>query len=241
MKQIEIFKKAFRAEGTKKRAEKEKAYLKSNLNFHGVTVPFIRKTGKAFYREHKDLSHDELINLVEELWATDFHDLHTLGIVLLQSYADKLEADDIAMVENLIRKSNTWDHVDGLSAWIAGSLVTRYKSARRVLTRWSKDDNFWIRRASMLAQLAELREGKGDFNLFAKFASSMIEEKEFFIRKAIGWVLREVSKKRPELSYNFLLEHIDRVSGLTLREGSRKLPEKQQTTLKKHDKTRHTL
>ncbi len=238
MKQIEIFKKAFQTEGTKKRAEKEKAYLKSQLDFHGVTVPFIRKTGKSFYREHKELSHDELIILVEKLWATDFHDLHTLGIVLLQSYAKKLEAGDIALIEDLIRRSNTWDHVDGLSAWIAGSLVTRHKSARRILARWSKDDNFWVRRASMLAQLVELREGKGDFSLFARFASSMIEEKEFFIRKAIGWILREVSKKRPELSYDFLLEHIDRVSGLTLREGSRKLPDKQQQALKRIYKTR---
>jgi len=83
----------------------------------------------------------------------------------------------------------------------------------------------------MLSLLTELRNGEGAFDLFAQFASQMIEEKEFFIRKAIGWVLREVSKKRPELTFSFLKEHIDLVSGLTLREGSRRLPQKQQDKL----------
>ena len=52
----------------------------------------------------------------------------------------------------------------------------------------------------------------------------MLGEREFFIRKAIGWVLREVSKKRPELTFEFLREHRDEVSGLTLSEGAKYLP-----------------
>jgi 3-methyladenine DNA glycosylase AlkD len=59
----------------------------------------------------------------------------------------------------------------------------------------------------------------------------MVGDTEFFIRKAIGWVLRGTSKKRPELAYEFLLEHIDRVSGLTLREGSKYLPAEQRKEL----------
>ena len=102
-----------------------------------------------------------------------------------------------------------------------------------ILRRWSTDDDFWIRRASMLAQLPALRAGGGDFELFASVASSMIGEKEFFIRKAIGWVLRDVSKKRPGLAFDFLLDHIDQVSGLTLREGSKYLPEQQRAELRR--------
>ena len=59
----------------------------------------------------------------------------------------------------------------------------------------------------------------------------MVQEGEFFIRKAIGWVLREVSKKRPALTYAFLSAHIDRVSGLTLREGAKYLPAEQREEL----------
>ena len=59
----------------------------------------------------------------------------------------------------------------------------------------------------------------------------MTLEKEFFIRKAIGWVLREVGKKRPELAFGFMSEHIDVVSGLSLREGSKYLPAPQRDQL----------
>jgi len=76
----------------------------------------------------------------------------------------------------------------------------------------------------MLSLLVPLRNGEGDFALFAEIAAPLLEEKEFFLRKAIGWILREVSKKRPRLTFDFLKEHRARVSGLTLREGARHLP-----------------
>jgi 3-methyladenine DNA glycosylase AlkD len=90
----------------------------------------------------------------------------------------------------------------------------------------------------MLSLMPELRAGAGHFALFAGFASTMIEEKEFFIRKAIGWVLREVSKKRPELVEPFLSRHIAVVSGLTLREGSKYLPAEQREDLLRRYKAR---
>ena len=84
----------------------------------------------------------------------------------------------------------------------------------------------------MLAQLPALRAGAGDFELFASFAARMVGEREFFIRKAIGWVLREVSKKRPKLAYAFLADHAREVSGLTLREGSKYLSEHDREALR---------
>jgi 3-methyladenine DNA glycosylase AlkD len=75
----------------------------------------------------------------------------------------------------------------------------------------------------MLSLLPAIRRGGGDFSRFARFASPLVGEKEFFIRKAIGWVLRETSKKRPALAHEFLAAHRDRVSGLTLREGAKYL------------------
>ena len=64
----------------------------------------------------------------------------------------------------------------------------------RTLDRWSRDEDFWIRRSAMLALLLPLRDGGGDWARFAGYADRLLEEKEFFIRKAICWVLRETSK-----------------------------------------------
>ncbi len=235
--QIAAFRTAFRAEGTAERAAGQKAYLKSKLAFHGVTVPFIRKTAKAFHRERRDLGRDDLLALTADLWATSYHDLRSLAIALLELYGDVLLASDMAVVEDLLRCCHTWDHVDWLSIKVAGHLASCHDRAKQVLPVWSDDESFWLRRAALLALLTPLRAGRGDFELFARLAAGMVAEKEFFIRKAIGWVLREVAKQRPELTYAFLSEHIERVSGLTLREGAKYLSAVQQEALRERYRT----
>ena len=91
------------------------------------------------------------------------------------------------------------------------------------LDRWAADGDFWIRRSAMLALLRDLRAGKGDPERFFRYADAMLEEREFFIRKAIGWILREMGKKRPELVEAWLAPRAHRASGLTLREARKSL------------------
>lgn len=86
-------------------------------------------------------------------------------------------------------------------------------------------------RPALLALLRPLRAGGGDFDRFAGYADRMLEEREFFIRKAIGWVLREVSKKRPQLVYDWLAPRISRASGVTLREAVKYLSAEQREDL----------
>jgi 3-methyladenine DNA glycosylase AlkD len=83
-----------------------------------------------------------------------------------------------------------------------------------------------LRRAEMLALLLPLRVGAGDFERFSRYADALLEERESFIRKAIGWVLRETGKKRPELVAAWLAPRTHRVSGVTAREAVRYLPER---------------
>jgi len=96
-----------------------------------------------------------------------------------------------------------------------------------VLDRWATDADFWIRRSALLALLGGLRRGEGDFDRFSRYADAMLEEKEFFVRKAIGWILRETAKKRPELVYEWVLPRASRASGVTLREAVKPLSEAQ--------------
>jgi 3-methyladenine DNA glycosylase AlkD len=229
--QVKTFLVQFEEIGTRERAVKEKSYLKSDLRFCGVPVPSIRKTGKSFKRDHPDLTRGQLLSLVSALWGEGIHELRSLGVHLLELYQNLLTEEDFKLVEGLLLQSQTWAHVDWLAIKVAGPLVKRRPSLESRLRTWAKEDNFWIRRASLIAQLDELKAGRGNFRLFNQLASEMVTEKEFFIRKAIGWVLREVSKKQPDLAYSFLSAHIDKVSGLTLREGSRYLSEEQRQAL----------
>jgi 3-methyladenine DNA glycosylase AlkD len=210
--------------GERDRAAGAKAYLKSDLEFIGVAAKPLRATAREFLASHPDIDHDALVSLVRALWNRPVYELKAVAVALLERRARDLDISDLELVEELLRQSHTWALVDWLCTKVAAPLVAQDpRVAEAVIEGWSRDDDFWLRRASILAQLPALRAGEGDFHLFAEFASRMLDEKEFFIRKAIGWVLRDVSKKRPDLANDFLLKHIDRISGLTLREGSKYL------------------
>jgi 3-methyladenine DNA glycosylase AlkD len=99
-----------------------------------------------------------------------------------------------------------------------------------VLDRWATDPDFWVRRASLLAELRSLKAG-ADMRPFLRRADRMLDEKEFFIRKAIGWVLREVGKKRPDEVVAWLAPRTGRTSGVTIREAVRYLPEAERDRL----------
>ena len=223
-----------RAVGDEERSRGAKAYLKSDLEFIGVTAKPLRKVALDFLDRHPGFDGAWLKELAVVLWQQPVFELKAVAVALFERNVQLLEVADLELVERLLRRSHTWALVDWLCTKVAAPLVERDPAVTEAtLRRWSIYDDFWIRRASMLAQLPALRAGGGDFELFASLASSMVEEKEFFIRKAIGWVLRDVSKKRPGLAYSFLLEHLDKVSGLTFREGSKYLHEEQREELRR--------
>jgi 3-methyladenine DNA glycosylase AlkD len=207
-----------------KRAVGEKAYLKSDLKFIGTMMPEIREAAAEFAREHPELTRTEMRAIVDELWATDVFELRSCGIALLSRRVKLLGERDLPWLIGIVRRSETWAHVDWLAAEVIAPVVGESRSALRRLPAWARDDYFWVRRTALLAQLPQLRREGGDFALFARLAAGMLDEREFFIRKAIGWVLREVSKKRPRLVFEFLREHRDDVAALTLREGAKYLP-----------------
>jgi 3-methyladenine DNA glycosylase AlkD len=210
---------------TPERAATEKAYLKSDLDFIGATVPATQRVVKDVLKGHAPLEHDFIVGLAETLWSNPIHELRMAAVMVLEANPAALGPADIALVERFIRESRTWALVDGLAATVTGALVERHAELGRTLDRWAADDDFWVRRSAMLALLGPLRRGNGDWERFARYADSMLHEKEFFIRKAIGWVLREVSKKRPELVAGWLEPRAAGASGVTVREAAKYLPE----------------
>lgn len=147
------------------------------------------------------------------------------AVDLLERHPALLGAGDMEVLERLIRDSRTWALVDGLAASVAGGIVEKSAVAADQLDRWAADADFWVRRSALLALLKPLRRGEGDFERFAGYADAMLDEKEFFIRKAIGWVLRDTARKRPDLVYEWLAPRTDRASGVTMREAVKPLDE----------------
>jgi 3-methyladenine DNA glycosylase AlkD len=210
--------------GTPERAAAEKTYLKSDLEFLGATVPSIRKVVLEALARHPALGHEDVVRLAEALWAKPVNERRFAAVEVLERCTDRLGPADAGLLERLLREAKTWAYVDGLAVSVTGELVERFPELRATLDRWATDEDFWLRRSALLALLPGLRRGEGDFDRFSRYADAMLEEREFFIRKAIGWVLRETGRKRPELVYEWLRPRIHRASGVTVREAVKYLP-----------------
>jgi 3-methyladenine DNA glycosylase AlkD len=212
---------ALRPLGKPERAASERAYLKSDLEFLGVPVPLGRREIKRFVNAHPELAdRGNVIALVDALWLGPIFERRRAALEILSMRVEVLTVDDLAVVERLVRDSHTWALVDGLAGDVAGRIVARDEGDPRIaatLDRWAADENFWVRRSALLAHLIELKAGVG-FDRFARYADGMLEEREFFIRKAIGWVLREEGHRHPDAVTAWLLPRASRASGVTLTE-----------------------
>ncbi len=222
-----------RAQGTPERAAGSKAYLKSSLEHFGVTNPQARRIIRQWVRDNKIASHDDVVQIAQRLWPSQIFDLRNAAVEVLTYRKSTLTVADLGMLADMIRTANTWAFVDPLSS-VAGTIVMidpADSTLSSTLDAWATDENFWLRRAAMLSQMGEARRVDGDASRFFRYADSMLEEKEFFIRKAIGWVLREMSKKRPVLVFEWIRPRASQASGVTIREAVKYLTEDQRAAV----------
>jgi 3-methyladenine DNA glycosylase AlkD len=224
-KQIRRFRRIMKAGGDKERAVFEKAYLKTPYKCHGTSLPFTDSVAKEFIRQNASAGRDYVLSLAKKLFYSEYHDEKRLGLRLLQFYPHHLDLSVMSLFEEMLIQSPTWDLVDDISIHLVGTVLGKDRKAYRYLKKWSRSDNFWMRRASLISPILLFRKGRGDTGAFYAFAERMLEEKEFFIRKAIGWGLREIAKADPDEAFRFLTKIKGRASGLTLREGAKRLPD----------------
>lgn len=211
--------------GTPQRAEGSKAYLKSNLRFLGNDVPVLRTEARKWLQAHAEWDLDGLLQLTDALWRREVFELRIFALVLLVKKTMQFKPRHLDRLEGWLRDSHTWALVDEIAPRIVGPLLERHpREVGRVLDRWAKDDDFWIRRAALLALLLPMRRGEGDWKRFERYADPLLEDREFFIRKAIGWLLREAATRQTELVVTFVEPRAGRLSGVTWREATRKLP-----------------
>jgi 3-methyladenine DNA glycosylase AlkD len=206
------------------RAGQAKKYLKSDLDFLGVSVPGIRSAVTGTARSGPDPGRAGVLAWARTLWREPVHERRTAAIEVLRHYRRSLEPADLALVEAWIREAHGWAYVDSLAGDIAGPIALRYPAAWPRIDAWAADADFWVRRSALLTLLPGIRQGQPDRERFERYATPMLAEKEFFVRKAIGWVLRETAKKDPDYVAAWTASHLDLMSGVTFREAVRRLP-----------------
>lgn len=216
------------------RAEGERRYLKSEIDHFGVPVPVVRQIVMAVRKDHPALTRHQVVDLARRLWREPVHECRLAAAFLLRAYVDRLQPADVDLLEELIRDAGTWALVDVLAGEVGGRLLLGHPVVASAYRRWGADEDMWVRRAGILGFLVPLRDSKNHdryFGVLTEIADKVLEDRRFFVRKAIGWVLRETGKRQPDDVFGWLAPRLSRVSGVTLREAVRYLAPDQRDEL----------
>jgi len=187
--------------------------MKSAMPFYGVPVPEARRVARAAAKGEADP--DVLLESALRLWNDATHREERYAALALLGLRP-LRADPrlIPLIEHMVRTGQWWDFTDELAHRVAEAHDARPAETSALVRRWSVDDDFWMRRIAILSQLD--RRERLDRDLLAAVIEPNAADREFFIRKAIGWALREYARVDPEWVRRFVAEH--ELSPLSVRE-----------------------
>ena len=216
---------ALRDAADPERARGQQAYMKSAMPFHGVTVPVVRKLVAELVKSRPLPDADTWEQAVLALWrSAERREERYAAVELLNHSCHRrwLEPGRMPMIEEMVVTGAWWDYVDAIASVAVGQMLNRHPAEVAALLRgWASDTDIWKRRTAILAQL---KRGKStDEPLLFALIEPSIDEREFFLRKAIGWALRQYSRVNPEAVVAYVKHHADRLSPLSKREALKAL------------------
>jgi 3-methyladenine DNA glycosylase AlkD len=198
------------------RAAPMSAYMRDQFPFLGIPSP----TQKVIYREVVGAlprpEETDLAAVALACWQRPEREYQYFACAWLRRHARACSHEFVATARHLIVTRSWWDTVDTLAAHLIGPLVARYPHLVAVTDEWLIDDNIWLVRTALLHQLT-FKEATDAARLF-RYCSAQAGHSDFFVRKAIGWALREYAKIDPAGVRGFVAAHQSRLAGLSVRE-----------------------
>lgn len=200
-----------------------RAYMLDQFAFLGIRATPRRQALRSLPRMNTWAAAD-LLALAEALWDLPEREFQYVAVDLLRKYHRQLNMDSLPRLLQLVQRHAWWDTVDGL-AGVVGDILLRERSGhadvQNAMDAWLVHSNGWVRRVAMLHQLG-WKAHADEARLF-RYALTLAAETDFFIRKAIGWALRDYARTQPEAVRAFLKAHAQQFSGLTRREAGKHL------------------
>jgi 3-methyladenine DNA glycosylase AlkD len=213
---------ALRGQADAQQAVAMRAYMLGQFEFLGIRAGPRREALKGLPKFTGNA--DGLLNLADALWRLPEREYRYAAIDLLARHQKRLDMTALPRLLQLVQTDPWWDTVDGLAS-VVGDLVWRAKAeqpeVQTLMDECLVHPNLWVRRVAMLHQLGW--KGQADQDRLFRYALALAPEKDFFIRKAIGWALRDHARSQPDAVRNFLLEQAAQLSGLTRREAGKHL------------------
>ncbi len=199
-------KKVFLANASEVNAKPMEKYMREQFDFFGLPSTQRRAISKEFMNSRPLPEGDEMRKIVRELWSLPEREFQYFGMELFMKLNKQWNEKERALIEELIVIKSWWDTVDYIASHIAGDYFKKFPDQiEKVTGKWNHSKNIWLQRTSLLFQLKYKKQT--DFNLLSRYIEQLSDSKEFFIQKAIGWILREYSKTDPVTVKIFLKEH----------------------------------
>ena len=202
------------------KAPKMQAYMKSTMPYRGVSSPEQKAIWKAVFLAHPLSSSREWQEVALTLWreATFREERYgSIALTSLRQYASHRTMDSIPMFEEMIVTGAWWDFVDAIAGRQLGDVLrAEPRRMSKLMRRWARDEDMWKRRSAILCQLTFKRET--DLTLLYDCIEPNLADKEFFLRKAIGWALRQYAWTDPREVKRYVKANRARMSNLSVRE-----------------------
>ena len=214
--------KELRKNADHKRSQPMKKYMRDQFEFFGLSSPLRRSVCKEFLQQK--LNSEDVRRFATLLWEKSEREFQYFAVDYLAKNMDtskEFEAN-MSCVEGLITTKSWWDTVDLLASKIIGQLVKQHRVlGKAVMEDWINHENMWLRRTALLHQLSFKNDT--DEEMLFRFCSSRAHEEEFFIRKAIGWALRQHAYTSSANVKKYLLKHKKELSSLSFKEAAKHL------------------
>lgn len=201
------------------RAEYQGKYLRDQFPFLGVRTPQLRKAVQSLKGIYPSIDWREE---VKEFWRQPDREFHLAAIYWAIAHRKKAVPEDLSFYEDLITSHSWWDTVDTIAPHLVGALLHRFPELLQRTEEWLESDQLWLKRTALIYPLYNRKQIDSE-RLF-RYCSHLSQDTDFFIRKAIGWVLRELSKTNPAAVAEYL--KTTRLSPLSTREAGKHLPQK---------------
>ena len=180
----------------------QKAYMRNQFEFYGLNAGRRRAVQRPYFSKPNLPSKEDLPALIKILWEKPQREFQLIGQELCAKYLNKTSIEDIQLYEYMVTHKSWWDTVDYIASHLMGNYFRNYPEERQHrIDKWLLSENMWLQRSALLFQLKYKEQL--DTKLLRYTINHLLGSKEFFINKAIGWILREYGKTHPSWVLSF--------------------------------------
>jgi len=203
------------------RAVGMRAYMRDQFDYFGLPAPALRALEKAALAGLPTPGEDDLRAFALACWERPEREFQYVTCDYLRTHLAVAGPQFLEVVRTLITTKSWWDTVDPLATRVVGGLVRRHPALVADMDAWSADDDKWLVRTAILHQM-HYAEATDTERLFG-YCTRQAGHRDFFVRKAIGWSLRQYAYTDPDAVRHYVTDNRDRLSPLSVREASKHL------------------